>query len=71
MYMQIIIPNITHRSLIAEFRHAALVSGDGIGGGSDGTAHNDVIGANFLGGGGSHDPLLVAHIAVSEADAGG
>ena len=57
--------------LVTKLSHAALVGGDGIGGGGDGTADHDVIGADALGLGGGHDALLVAHVAVGEADAGG
>ena len=53
--------------LIHKFRNAPLVGGHGVGGGGDGTAHHDVVRADGLGGGGGHDPLLVAHIPVGEA----
>ena len=56
---------------IAELCHAALVSSYGVGSGGDGTAHHDVVGADLLGGSGSHNALLVAHVAVSKADTGG
>ena len=57
--------------LVAELCHAALVSGHGVGSGGDGTAHHNVVRANFLGGGGGHNTLLVTHIAIGEADTGG
>ena len=58
-------------NLVAELSHAAVVGGHGVGGGGDGAAHNDVVGADLLGGGGGHDALLVADVAVSKTDTGG
>ena len=57
--------------LVAELSHAALVSGNGIGSGGDGTADDDVVRADLLGSGGSHNTLLVADVAVSKPDTGG
>ena len=45
------------------------VSGHGVFRLGDGTAHHDVVGAGLPGLGGGGDPDLVAHVAVSEADA--
>ena len=58
------------RSLIAKLSDATLVGGDGVSGGGDGTADDDVVGADLACGGGGHDSLLVTDIAVGKADAG-
>ena len=59
------------RRLVAELCYAALVGSYGISGSGDGTANDNVVGADLLGCSGSHNTLLVADVAVSETDAGG
>ena len=50
---------------------ATAVGGYGVCCGGDGAAHHDVVGADGLGGGGGHDPLLVPRISVGKPNAGG
>ena len=78
MDMHIVIPNVSHSTplgseilSVAELGYTALVSGNGILCGGDGTTDNDIVGAYSLSLGRGHNTLLITNVSVGKTNTGG
>ena len=60
-----------HPLLVNKFGYASVICSNGIICCCNGSAHYDVVGADLLRLGGSHDALLVANVTVGKANTGG